>query len=274
MVSLLAMVAMLTVLVSHAQAQQSISIQSDRWLEIRSLTGDVRHLNAGRSRRANLGDRLTTVNDGVLTGHGASTTLSVDTGIGTIELLEDTELWIQSLDFAPDHGRITHLYVPHGQVYVNLRRFTHPGSELEIETPSGVSGVRGTEFGMTVQFDGVTGVVTREGAVAATAQRRQVFVAAGYQTVIRPGEAPLEPVPITPPTLDYRIDYRTTGGRRWAMLIGQVSLVNRVYIDGQQQTLNYWGEFEYLLPTTRGARVQVSVVSPLDEKEDYDIPLL
>ncbi|MDA0867120.1 MAG: FecR domain-containing protein [Cyanobacteria bacterium] len=270
----MAVATVVTLCVSHGYGQQSISVQVDRWLSVQAVGGDVRYLNAQGSRPAQVGDYLTFVNDGLRTGNGSTGTLLVDTGVGTIQLLQDTEVRIQRLDFAADNGRITHLYVPRGQVRVSLRRFTHRGSELEIETPSGVSGVRGTEFGVTVQPDGVTGIVTREGAVATAAQRIQVLVAAGSQTIIRPGEAPLEPTPITPPTLHYRIDYRATGGRRRALLIGQVELVNRVYVDGQQQTLNHWGEFEYPLPATRGARVQVSVVSPLDEQEDYEIPLL
>ena len=197
----------------------------------------------------------------------------VDTGIGTIQLLQDTEIRVQRLDYASDNGHITHLYVPRGQVHVNLRRFTHRGSELEIETPAGVSGVRGTEFGVTVQSDGFTGIVTREGAVAVEAQSRQVLVPAGYQTTIRPGEPPLEPLVQSPPTIDYRIDYRTNGSRRWALLIGQVDLVNRVYVNGEQQQLNYWREFVYEVSAVRGTRVEVTVLSPLNERADYDIAL-
>ncbi|MGD1907129.1 MAG: FecR domain-containing protein [Leptolyngbyaceae cyanobacterium] len=259
--------------VASVPAQRSISVQVNRWLSVQSLGGEVWYLNRQGTRRAQTGDLLTVVNDGLRTGSGSTGTLLVDTGIGTIQLLQDTEIRVQRLDYASDNGHITHLYVPRGQVHVNLRRFTHRGSELEIETPAGVSGVRGTEFGVTVQSDGFTGIVTREGAVAVEAQSRQVLVPAGYQTTIRPGEPPLEPLVQSPPTIDYRIDYRTNGSRRWALLIGQVDLVNRVYVNGEQQQLNYWREFVYEVSAVRGTRVEVTVLSPLNERADYDIAL-
>jgi hypothetical protein len=269
----LAVALLMTLWIIPVKAQRSISVQVDRWLAVQSLSGNVWYLNSQGARPAQINDRLTLVNDGLRTGRDANGTLFVDTGIGTIHLLQDTEVRVQWLDYAPDNGHITHLYVPRGQVYVDLRRFTHRGSELEIETPAGVSGVRGTEFGVTVQSDGLTGIVTREGAVAAAAQQEQVLVSAGFQTVIRPGEAPLEPVPIAPPTLTHRLQYRTNGSRRWVQLLGQVDLVNRVYVNGEQQILNYWGEFVYEAPAVRGARVQVTVVSPLNEEADYEISL-
>uniref|UniRef100_A0ACD5H295 FecR domain-containing protein n=1 Tax=Desertifilum tharense IPPAS B-1220 TaxID=1781255 RepID=A0ACD5H295_9CYAN len=50
-----------------------------------------------------------------------------------------------------------------GQARFRVRRFNHPGSSLEIETPAGSSAVRGTEFGVSVHPDGKTGIATREG---------------------------------------------------------------------------------------------------------------
>ena len=131
-------------------AQRSIDVRSDRWLRIRELSGEVEYFTTSTTTMAQMGDLLTTAGDGVRTGANASCVLEVDTGVGTITLTENTELAVRSLDLASDNGQITRLTVPYGNVILNLRRFTHRGSELEIETPSGVSGVRGTKFGIIV----------------------------------------------------------------------------------------------------------------------------
>jgi hypothetical protein len=73
------------------------------------------------------------------------------------------------MSIAPNNGRITRLLVPRGQVRLQLRPFTNPGSRMEIETPAGTSGVRGTEFGLNVQPDGKMAIATLEGSVATSA---------------------------------------------------------------------------------------------------------
>jgi len=257
-------------------SQSSIDVRVDRWLSVESLTGQVEYLSAQSQRSAQVGDYLINVDDGIKTGEDSSSTLRVDTGIGTITLLDNTELRIQRLDFAPDNGRITHLYVSQGNVRVNLRRFSHPGSEFDIETPSGVSGVRGTEFGVIVHpEDSRTGIATQSGAVYAAAQAVTVTVPDGFQTLIRPGEPPLDPTPIpAEPTFTYRIDYLVEGDQRRIELIGKIDPINQVYVDEILQSLNEVGEFRYAVLPYRGATVRVRVVTPLgDELERTIIPL-
>lgn len=258
-----------------AQSQQSIFVRVDRWLQLQQMSGNVQYFRTGNTRRARVGDRLTAVGDGVRTTSNSSGTLSVDTGVGIITLRENTELRVRNLDFAPDNGRVTHLYVPQGQVILNLRRFTHTGSELEIETPSGVSGVRGTEFGVNVHPDGTTGVATRSGQVDTQAQRITVEVQAGFQTLVRPGEPPLAPTPIPDrPVFDYRIEPIVRSGQRRLMLIGRIDPINQVYVEGEQQTVNYWGEFSYEVVARFGRTLRVTIVTPLGDEVDYDISLL
>lgn len=254
-------------------AQRSISVRVQRWVLVEQLTGNVQYLTPSGTRKANVGDRLTKVREGVRTGPNASSTLEVDTGIGTITLNEKTEVTVKKLDYAPDNGRITHLYVAQGQVNVNLRRFTHQGSELEIETPTGVSGVRGTEFGVLVQPDGTTGVSTRSGEVAVTAQARTVAVEAGYQTLMRPGLPPTTPTLLpTQPFFEYRVERFFHRGQRLALLIGRIDPINQVYIEDELQPLSSSGEFGYGIPH-RQDRITVIVLTPLGDETEYDIPL-
>ena len=262
-------------LIYSGQAQQSVDVRIDRWLAVQAMAGEVSYLHTTTARSAQVGDRLIAVGDGLRTGNAASSLVSVDTGVGTIEVMENTEMRVRNLSFAPDNGRITHLYVPYGLIHLNLRRFTHRGSELEIETPAGVSGVRGTEFGVNVQADGRMGIATRSGQVDTWAQARQVSVVAGYQTLVRPGSPPEPPQPIPDrPVFNYRVEPRTAGGNRRLLLIGQIDPINRAYVEGVLQTLNYWGEFGYEIPATQGASVRVTVVTPLGDRAEYDLALL
>ncbi len=264
------------VVVGPLWAQNAIDVRSDRWLRIRELSGEVEYFTTSTTTAARVGDLLAHAGDGVRTGAHASCVLEVDTGVGTITLAENTELAVRSLDFASDNGQITRLNVPYGNVILNLRRFTHRGSELEIETPSGVSGVRGTEFGIIVHPDDLrTAIATESGAVYATAEGRTVNVTGGLQTLMRSGDPPLPPQPIPPePIFDYQIEQTIRGQVRYLMLAGQIDPINQVYVEGELQDVAPTGEFRYKSLASRGASLHVRIVTPLGDVTTYDIALL
>lgn len=269
-------IGLLFVLAPHLQAQQAPDARVDRWLTIRELSGSVQYTTADGSRPATVGNLLTTVGDRVRTGRRSSSVIDIDTGIGTITLRENTELEVRYLGFAPDNGRITYLYVPQGSVSVQLRRFTHRGSQFEIETPAGVSGVRGTEFGVIVHpEDSRTGVATESGEVAATAQGGEVEVSGGTQTLIRFGEPPLPPTPIpSVPVFYYRLNSVVRDGLRYWVLVGRIDPINQVYVNDEPQTLDRLGLFNYEILAHRGANLQVRVVTPLGNETAYVVPIL
>jgi hypothetical protein len=273
---MIVLVSGLLVIIEPLLAQEEIDVRVDRWLQVQSLSGDVRFFTSNTSRPARVGDTLSTAGDGVRTGGRSSCTLEVDVGVGTITLRENTELSVRTLAYAPDDGRITHLRVPQGSVSLNLRRFTNRGSELEIETPTGVGGVRGTEFGLIVHpDDDRTAIATREGDVFAAAQGTTVDVPAGFQTLIRLGEPPLEPIPIPDePEFDYRIDETVRNNLRYLTLVGQVNPINQVYVEGELVDLSETGEFQYEVLARYGIRVEVRIVTPLGDVASYDISLL
>lgn len=266
----------LMVLVTPLWAQNSIDVSGDRWLQVRDLTGQVQYFTTNTSHPAQAGNRLITAGDGVRTGGGSSCTLVVDQGVGTITLRENTELIIQELNLAPDDGRITRLSVPRGNVILNLRRFTNRGSELQIETPSGVSGVRGTEFGVIVHpEDQRTSIATLTGEVFAAAVGTTVDVPDGFQTLIRLGEPPLEPQPIpAEPFFEFQVEAAMRDYVRYLVLIGQINPINQIYIADERQAVTETGEFRYESLAYRGATVQVSIVTPLGDVTTYDIALL
>jgi hypothetical protein len=261
---------------SWIQTQSAaVTVRVDRWLSVRNMIGTVTFLGPNTSRPAQAGDRLTQVGDGVRTAAQASAQLEVDTGIGFIEVSEQTEVRVQSLDMAADGGRITHLSVPQGQVRARIRTFTHQGSELEIQTPSGISGVRGTDFGLTVQPDGKAGTATLEGAIETSAAGETVWVPGGFQNLMLPGQPPTEPVPLrNDPSLDFRLVRFFRNNVRYVALVGQVDPVNAVYMNGEPISIDADGSFRIERAAVTRVRVEIQVVTPLGREQIHPISML
>ncbi|MBE9136214.1 FecR domain-containing protein [Nodosilinea sp. LEGE 07088] len=253
----------------------AVSVRVDRGLAVRQTHGDVQLLRSNGANSAIVGNRLSAVGDGLRTGRRSSAVLEVDTDVGFLDVSERTEFRIRALSMAADGGRITHLSVLRGQVRTRLRRFTNQGSEFEIETPAGISGVRGTEFGVSVQEDGKTGIATLTGAVETTAAGESVAVPAEFQNLMLPGEPPTQPVPLRDdPGLEFERRVFVEDNTRFVTLIGQVDPVNTVFVDGDPQTVDRLGEFRFTRLATARLRVEVVVITPLGRQEIHEIYLL
>mgnify|MGYP002777094775 CR=1 FL=1 len=256
-------------------AQQSLQVRVQRWLQVSQRNGQVQYVQGGRPRAAAVGDRLQAIGDGLATGPNSTARLTVDTGIGTVEVDEKTQLSVQELAFAPDNGRITRLQVNAGQARLRVRPFTHKGSRLEIRTPASLSGVRGTEFGLTVQPNGKTGLAVLDGNVQSAAQGQAQAVNRGYQNFTQPGAPPSRPVPLTNDTsLQVSVERVIQGGDRKVRLIGQVDPVNLVTVDGTPQVTDAQGRFvttSRSLPTSLALRVVVT--TPLGLEKIHIVPL-
>ncbi len=253
-------------------ASQPLNVRMQRWLAVRQNQGQVQFQQQGQVRAVRVGDRLQTVGDSIITGKNSTAMLEVDTGIGFIQVAENTRVEVRSLGRASDNGRITTLSVPYGQVRLRLRPFTHRGSNLEIQTPAGVSAVRGTEFGVSVQPTGKTGVATLSGNVATQAQANTVFVPGGSQNFTIPGEAPTPSVPLQDNTqLRYELDRGMQQGLRTLRLLGQVDPVNLVFVGQTSVPTDRNGQFSLSLPAIYAQRFQITVVTPLGRKQTHDI---
>ncbi len=259
-----------------AIAQSSdVNVRVDRWLSIQQITGTVSFDRSSSSRAARVGDRLETVGDGVTTGTQSGASLLLDTGVGVINVLEYTNLKVRRLDITPDNGRITHLDLVRGQVRLKLRKFTSPNSELEIQTPAGLSGVRGTEFGVVVQQNGKTGIATLSGSVVTSAQGAQVPVPAGFQNFTIPGEPPSPAVPLRDDTtLTAEFAKLLDRGIRKVQILGRVDPVNAVTVNGVPQTTDRNGRFRSdVFLATSFLRVNVVVTTPLGKTQTYELAL-
>lgn len=249
---------------------QSLKVRVNRWLEVRQIQGSVTLISGQTTRAARNGDRLQSVGDGVQTGANSNTVLAVDTGIGFVNVSEKTNIRVQQLEKLPDGGHITRLQVTGGQARLQVRRFTHPSSRLEIQSPAGLSAVRGTEFGVSIQPDGKTGVATLEGKVAAIAQGASVPIEAGFQSLVVPGEPPTPPTRLREDTR-LQLQLLESVGNNQARIAGQVDPVNLVLINDQPLSLERNGEFDVQVPLPRDRRVRAVVTTPLGTKQLYEL---
>lgn len=249
---------------------QSLRVRVNRWLEVRQVQGAVTLIQGQTTRAAKNGDRLQAVGDGVQTAANSTTVLAVDTGVGFVRVSEKTNLRVQQLEKLPDGGQITRLQITGGQARLQVRKFTNPNSRLEIQSPAGLSAVRGTEFGVSIQPDGKTGVATLEGKVAAIAQGATVPIAAGFQSLVIPGEAPTPPTPLREDT-SLQLQLLEAVGNNQARMAGRVDVVNLVLVNDQPLSLDRNGEFDVRVPLPRDRRIQATVTTPLGSKQLYEL---
>jgi FecR protein len=267
--------------VTHLEAAQTIPLNTQkptRWLEVRQTKGSVSvKLIGSSSRVAKMGDRLDQQGEQITTAKGAETMLAIDNGIAIVRLTEETTLQVKQLSVNGSGGYITLLSVPKGMARLQVRPLTNPSTRLQIQTPAGIAGVRGTEFGVGIAPNGRTAIATNEGAVNATAQGQSVLVGGGFFSVVPLGEPP------TPPQLskgDVRLKVESlevlpeTVGRSDGALgriIGSVEAANIVYLNGQSIDLDKQGAFNQLVKLLPNNRLVVLVRSPFGPQQSYNL---
>ena len=259
------------------EAQRAIQVRTDQWLKVEEVTGNVtyRNLYNYANREARVGDRLQSASDEISTGANSSAVLSVDTGVGSIYVTENTTIQIRSFLVASDNGRITNLFVPRGKARLQIRKFTNRGSQLNIQTPSGISGVRGTKYSVTARPNGNMILTTFTGSVATTAQNQTKMVNGGFQNLTVVGEPPSNPVPISnDASLKYVINRKASGSGRSIVFYGYTDPFNTVKVDGLEQSLDRSGRFFLQLPATSSLKVKITVETSLGKVQVYEIPIL
>lgn len=246
-------------------------IEGERWLSITQVNGDVRIVPFGSSaRRAQRGSRLRQVGDQIITGQNASAQLAVDLNIASISVAEKTRLQVRALSITQSGARITELFVIQGQARLQVRPFTDPDSRLDLYTPAGVSGVRGTDFGITVQPDGKTGLATLEGSVAFSAQNQTVLVSDNQQSTASPGEPPTPPSSLRDdPSLSIAVLKPTEEGS--IRVSGSTDPVNLLEVVGELRVLDESGQFDLTMDLPRDHRIPVQVTTPLGTQQAYEL---
>ncbi|MEM1240924.1 MAG: FecR domain-containing protein [Cyanobacteria bacterium P01_H01_bin.26] len=252
---------------------QPLRVRVNRWLELRNLSGTVDYLQNGQWRQAQIGQRLGSIGDGLRTGPASLARLAVDTQVGFVSVSENTTFRIIEFYTTPRGGKVTELDVSRGQARVFVRPFTNPDSRLEIRTPAGVNGVRGTDFGVSIQPSGRSALVVEEGSVVSAAQGESVAVNAGFQNFTIPGEPPSAPVPITEdPNLNLlRLERRRQQRESVLIIEGNTFPVNLLVIDDETQQIDRDGNFELQLPLSGRQSIDVTVTTPLGKIQVYEL---
>ena len=264
-------------LYQKAEAQKSIQVRTNQWLKVEKITGNVtnRSLYNYANRPARVGNILQVVSDEISTGANSSAVLSIDTGVGSIYMSENTTIKILSFGITSDNGRVTNLLVPRGKARLQVRKFTSRGSQLNIQTPAGISGVRGTNYIVVAQPNNNMVITTLEGSVATTAQNRTEMVKGGLQNLTIKGEPPSPAIPIRDDTsLRYSINKKVSDNKRSILLVGYTSVFNTVKVNDLDQYLDRSGKFSLQLPASSSLKVNVKVETPQGKVQIYEIPIL
>jgi ferric-dicitrate binding protein FerR (iron transport regulator) len=154
---------------------------------------------ASASERVPAGSRIRT-------GPGSAAVLVFFDG-STTDLEAETEIAVIEMSSPRGNDRVVLLEQTLGQTYSRVQQSPDHESRFEIETPTTLVAVRGTEFSTAVEMDGTTHVAVTEGTVEVTAQETTVVVLVGQKTAVRPGQIPGDPVsipqatPVPEPTL-------------------------------------------------------------------------
>ncbi len=230
-----------------AQSNSPIQLRLKRWIQIQNVSGSVTYRTNGSNQTAQPGQRLAKVGDGIITGKNSAATLLIDEGIGTIQVSEKTQIAIDRLQ-TNNGGFITRLQINGGQVRLKIRRFNNPNSSLQIISPAGVTGVRGTDFGVSVLPSGKTGVATLSGTVDLEAESVKVLIPLDFQSSVIPKEAPLPATPlINDPTIVIeRLEVRDAGQN--VRLSGQTDNVNLLTIGETIIETDRKGNFDIVVP--------------------------
>ena len=154
--------------------------------------GSETWLPASAVERLEAGDRIRT-------GPLSAATLVFFNGSRT-DLEAETEVTLAQMSSLRDgSGEVIVLHQWQGRSHNRVQPLPDPASRFEIETPTAVAAVRGTEFAVAVEADGTTQVVVREGLVEVTAQGTTVQVQPGQVTSVQPDMPPAPVVPASTP---------------------------------------------------------------------------
>jgi len=121
----------------------------------------------------------------------------------TTDLQAETEITVvQTSSHRDGTGKVIVLRQTLGQTYNHAQSLSDRQSRFEIETPTALTAVRGTEFILTVEATGATHVSVIEGVVDVMAQGAIVAVQAGQEVTVRSEQPPVlvYPTSTAPPT--------------------------------------------------------------------------
>ncbi len=124
---------------------------------VSALTGEVTVKKGGGSKTYDAYESMSlNQGDTVYTGASSSVTLNLSNGDADVTLGENAEINVSDLNTS-DGNKKSKLKVWAGSLWVKVKSLAGSNDEFEVETPTAVMGVRGTQF--FVMVDPVTGAI-------------------------------------------------------------------------------------------------------------------
>lgn len=124
---------------------------------VSSLSGEVTVKKGGGSKTYDVYESMSlNQGDTVYTGASSSVTLNLSSGDADVTLGENAEINVSDLN-SSDGNKKSKLKVWAGSLWVKVKSLAGSNDEFEVETPTAVMGVRGTQF--FVMVDPVTGAI-------------------------------------------------------------------------------------------------------------------
>ncbi|WP_157264525.1 FecR family protein [Paenibacillus oryzisoli] len=136
---------------------------------ISALSGDVTIKKGGGSKTYDAYENMSlNQGDTVYTGAGSSVTLNLASGDADVTLGDNAELNVSDLNSANGNKK-SKLKVWAGSMWVKVKSLAGADDEFEVETPTAVMGVRGTQFFVSVDpVSGKTKMAVGSGRVSAS----------------------------------------------------------------------------------------------------------
>lgn len=185
--------------------------------------------------------------DHIKTGAKAFAEILVDDG-SQIRLEENTEITLSELSADAQAKSITaSVYLWVGRMLSNISRFAHSRSKFEVQTPTVVAGVRGTDFAVEVMDSKQTDVGVFDGEVGVAGLDRQkrpmreseAVLGKGYQSSVFRNRPPAPPVQLRERMLSFGPQFevlKNKGADRRRDLPRTMGKRNTVH----QETLKKW----------------------------------
>ncbi len=168
-------------------------------VKVRYVVGEAVLFRRGsnEAESINRGDDLAAGDRVVTAGKSA---VSLEFADGSYLLLgSDSEVVFDALSSFEGQGMLdTRIRLQRGRLENRVKPLPTPGARYEIHTPAAVTVVRGTEFRIAAQSDGVSRSEVTEGRVSVAAAGEEVAVDAGEGTIIEPGQPPAAPRSLLP----------------------------------------------------------------------------
>lgn len=163
------------------------------------LKGEVEQLPPGEVKwRPVLSDDVIREGSMIRTSHEGTVAISFSDGSSFL-MRPDTSITMTTSRKKGISHIINRLYLRFGRAIMTIKRATGIDSRYEIEGPSAVAAVRGTEFRLSVDERSTTRSEVLKGLVAIEAMKQKVELKEGEGTIVNMGEPPAKPVKLLPP---------------------------------------------------------------------------